>query len=93
MNCTTDVEIFDGTHVLDGRAFERCRFANCTLILRGGTFTFKDCTFGAGIIVQFEKEAVRWASFFGTMLRHEGIGPSVAQAIYDSARPPKPTLN
>lgn len=93
MRNADDNEIVDGTHLLDGRAWRGTRFANATLFIDGGPFTFENCGFGPEVRVVFGPSAAPWAALLGTLLGHDGLGPLVAQALNDAGRASKPTIN
>ena len=51
------------TVTVDGNTFKGCRFEDCTLIYRGGAFTFRDgCSFGV-IVHRFEDCAHNTATY------------------------------
>lgn len=44
------------TIALDGNAFNRCRFEDCSIVYAGGDYSLNECTFGV-VVWEFEGPA------------------------------------
>lgn len=84
-NTLTDQTFADGSYVIDGLRFIRCRFVKMQLIYGAeGEVDFKDCTF-ENCSWTFDDAAERMIGFLSTL--HEQVrpeGPELVEGIFKS---------